>query len=158
MPYRLLELGRAALSAAVAFLYVVRGPQFSASDSYSKEEMRLTLCFCSVYCAASVPMEKVVIYKERSAGWYRLSAYYLAKMTSELPLILIQPAIFVVVSYWCIGFNGVAAFFATCVVVMVNAIAGQVGLSLSGVVICGCGNVCLSELKKTTSFLRTDLH
>ena len=77
-------------------------------------------------------MEKVVIHKERSAGWYRLSAYYLAKMTSELPLILVQPAIFVVVSYWCVGFNGVAAFFGTIVVVMVNAVVGQVGLAACG--------------------------
>lgn len=73
-----------------------------------------------------VPMERVVIHKERSAGWYRLSAYYLAKMTSELPLILVQPGIFVAVSYWCIGFNGVGPFFGTVFIMMVNAIAGQV--------------------------------
>ncbi|KAK7098883.1 hypothetical protein V1264_003101 [Littorina saxatilis] len=80
---------------------------------------------------SSFPMERVVIHKERSAGWYRLSAYYLAKMTSELPLILVQPSIFVVVSYWCVGFNGVGPFFATVVVVMVNAVAGQsIGLLL----------------------------
>ncbi|KAK7480392.1 hypothetical protein BaRGS_00028311 [Batillaria attramentaria] len=80
---------------------------------------------------SSFPMERVVIHKERSAGWYRLSAYYLAKMTSELPLILLQPAIFVIVSYWCVGLNGVGPFFGTVLVVMVNAIAGQsIGLFL----------------------------
>ncbi|PVD33949.1 hypothetical protein C0Q70_05211 [Pomacea canaliculata] len=80
---------------------------------------------------SSFPMERVVIHKERSAGWYRLSAYYLAKMTSELPLILVQPGIFVAVSYWCIGFNGVGPFFGTVFIMMVNAIAGQsIGLFL----------------------------
>ncbi|XP_076471095.1 uncharacterized protein LOC143301001 isoform X2 [Babylonia areolata] len=74
---------------------------------------------------SSFPMEKVIIHKERSAGWYRLSAYYLAKMTSELPLIIVQPAIFVVVSYWCVGLNGVLAFFGTCLTIIINAMTGQ---------------------------------
>ena len=34
---------------------------------------------------------------------YRLSAYWLAKQTSELPLILTLPLIYYVVVYWCIG-------------------------------------------------------
>jgi hypothetical protein len=71
-------------------------------------------------------MERVVINKERAAGWYRLSAYYCAKMTSELPLTLLQPMFFVVVTYWVIGLNGIAAFFATIGTVFVDSIAGQV--------------------------------
>jgi hypothetical protein len=45
-------------------------------------------------------------------GWYRLSAYFLGKCTSELPLILIQPFFFVTVVYWCIGLNGFVAFLS----------------------------------------------
>ena len=71
-------------------------------------------------------MERMVINKERSAGWYRLSAYYLAKMTSELVLILLQPLVFVVIAYWVVGLNGIAAFFATIGTVFINSIAGQV--------------------------------
>ena len=74
----------------------------------------------------TVPMERVVINKERAAGWYRLSAYYCAKMTSELPLTLLQPLFFVVVSYWIIGLNGISAFFATIGTIFINSIAGQV--------------------------------
>lgn len=68
----------------------------------------------------------MVINKERSAGWYRLSAYYLAKMTSEIPLILVQPILFITVVYWCVGLNGVTAFFATIGTLIIHAIAGQV--------------------------------
>lgn len=80
---------------------------------------------------ASFPMERVVINKERAAGWYRLSAYYCAKMTSELPLTLLQPLFFVVVTYWAIGLNGITSFFATIGTVFINSIAGQsIGLFL----------------------------
>ena len=71
-------------------------------------------------------MERVIIHKERSAGWYRLSAYYMAKMTSELPLILVQPVAFVTLSYWCIGLNGIISFFGMLMVIIINALAGQV--------------------------------
>ncbi|XP_048779668.2 uncharacterized protein LOC125683024 [Ostrea edulis] len=80
---------------------------------------------------AAFPMERVVINKERAAGWYRLSAYYCAKMTSELPLTLLQPMFFVVVTYWAIGLNGIAAFFATIGTIFIDSIAGQsIGLFL----------------------------
>ena len=68
----------------------------------------------------------MVVFKERASGWYRLSAYYLAKMTSELPLILIQPFLFLCVVYWVTGLNSVAAFFATIGTIFVHSIAGQV--------------------------------
>ena len=71
-----------------------------------------------------------MINKERAAGWYRLSAYYCAKMTSELVLILVQPAIFVVIAYWVIGLNGISAFFATLGTVFIDSVAGQVVLFL----------------------------
>ena len=71
-------------------------------------------------------MERLVINKERLAGWYRLSAYYLAKMTSELVLILIQPLFFITIIYWSVGLNGVASYFATLGTLFLHAVAGQV--------------------------------
>ncbi|XP_060070020.1 uncharacterized protein LOC132550041 [Ylistrum balloti] len=80
---------------------------------------------------SSFPMEQMVIYKERASGWYRLSAYYLAKMTSELPLIFAQPLFFLVVAYWVVGLNGAVAFFATIGTVFIDSLAGQsIGLFL----------------------------
>ena len=73
----------------------------------------------------SVPLERMVINKERAAGWYRLSAYYCAKMTSELVLILIQPAIFIIIAYRVVGLN-TSAFLATMGTVFIDSVAGQV--------------------------------
>lgn len=73
----------------------------------------------------SFPLERMVINKERAAGWYRLSAYYCAKMTSELVLILVQPAVFIIIAYWVVGLNGISAFFATLGTVFIDSIAGQ---------------------------------
>ena len=73
----------------------------------------------------SFPFEKIVINKERAAGWYRLSAYFLGKCTSELPLILIQPFFFVTVVYWCIGLNGFVAFLASIGTIFITALTGQ---------------------------------
>ncbi|XP_046546159.1 ABC transporter G family member 21-like [Haliotis rubra] len=88
--------------------------------------------FTPLFDAVSTfPSERVVIQKERSAGWYRLSAYYFAKMTSELPLILLLPTAFIIISYWCIGLNGAGPFFGTIFTVMLGAICGQsIGLFL----------------------------
>ena len=70
----------------------------------------------------------MVIFKERASGWYRLSAYYLAKMMSELPLLLVQPVLFLAVVYWVVGLNGVGPFFATIGTIFVHAVAGQVNM------------------------------
>ncbi|KAK3103489.1 hypothetical protein FSP39_019592 [Pinctada imbricata] len=79
----------------------------------------------------SFPSERIVINKERSSGWYRLSSYYLAKMTSELPLILLQPIFFITIVYWSVGLNGVTAFFATLGTIFIHSITGQsIGLFL----------------------------
>lgn len=78
-----------------------------------------------VYCCL-VPLERLVINKERLAGWYRLSAYYLAKMTGELVLILVQPLFFITVVYWSVGLNGVSSYFATLGTLFIHAITGQV--------------------------------
>ncbi|KAL5007552.1 hypothetical protein ScPMuIL_016358 [Solemya velum] len=89
-------------------------------------------CFTPLFDAVtSFPSECAVVSRERSAGWYRLLAYYLAKMTSELPLILIHPVFFITVVYWCVGLNGVASFFATIGTAFLDNIAGQsIGLFL----------------------------
>ena len=67
-----------------------------------------------------------MISKERRSGVYHLSAYYLAKTVSELPLVLIQPSLYLVITYWIVGLNGPAAFFGTWFVLVTNCLAAQV--------------------------------
>lgn len=74
-----------------------------------------------------VPAERVVIRKERASGSYHLSAYYLAKTLSELPLLLVLPSIFIVVVYWVATLNvSPASFFGCWLVMLINSFTAQV--------------------------------
>lgn len=63
------------------------------------------------------PVEKAVIMKEQASRSYQLSAYFLSKFLSELPLNLLGPALFGTLLYWIIDFThslpGFALFLAT---------------------------------------------
>jgi ABC-type multidrug transport system ATPase subunit len=49
--------------------------------------------------------ERAVITKERAAGSYHLSAYFITKNISETPLVLALPAVFLAISYPMAGLN-----------------------------------------------------
>ena len=74
----------------------------------------------------SVPNERTVVNKERAAGYYRLSAYYLAKLCSELPLVVLQPTLFLLIVYWMAGLNRSEAFLGTLFILLLTALTGQV--------------------------------
>lgn len=98
-------------------------------DSRSFSALALAFTEIFLFCLFDpVPSERTVINKERMAGSYRLSAYYLAKLASELPLVLILPSIFMIITYWMTGLNGMNnpwAFFATVLVILFQAVASQ---------------------------------
>ncbi|XP_064611787.1 uncharacterized protein LOC135475778 [Liolophura sinensis] len=72
------------------------------------------------------PAEMPVINKERAAGMYRLSAYILAKMTSELPLVITFPTVCYPIIYWMAGLNSdVSTFFGSLGVTLICAMVGQ---------------------------------
>ncbi|XP_033752193.1 ABC transporter G family member 21-like [Pecten maximus] len=54
--------------------------------------------------------EQAVIRKDRAAGAYRLLAYYLAKITIEIPLIIFVPFLFNTAVYWLSGLGGVDGY------------------------------------------------
>jgi len=58
------------------------------------------------------PPERAVLQRERAEGSYYLSAYFLAKVVSELPFIFLYPTLFVSISYFMIQLRlSVGRFF-----------------------------------------------
>ncbi|KAK6131623.1 hypothetical protein DH2020_034637 [Rehmannia glutinosa] len=77
------------------------------------------------------PQERAMLSKERAADMYRLSAYFVARTTSDLPLDLILPVLFLLVVYFMAGLRmTVGSFFLTVVTVFLCIIAAQ-GLGLA---------------------------
>ncbi|KAK7345195.1 hypothetical protein VNO77_15769 [Canavalia gladiata] len=77
------------------------------------------------------PQERAMLSKERAADMYRLSAYFLARTTSDLPLDLILPVLFLLVVYFMAGLRlSLGPFFLTILTVFLCIVAAQ-GLGLA---------------------------
>ncbi len=59
----------------------------------------------------SFPSERMLSLRERAAGSYHVSAYFLAKVTAETIAQLPSPIIFSIIVYFLVGFQPVAAKF-----------------------------------------------
>ena len=83
--------------------------------------------FDSMFSAfLAFPSERPIIFKERASGSYHLSAYYLAKTTSEAPAHLTLPAIYMVISYWLSGVNNnFSIFIASVLCTLLSVMAGE---------------------------------
>ena len=72
------------------------------------------------------PVERVVILKERSSGAYHLSAYFMAKTTSEMPMRMALPAIYMTISFWMAGISPrFSLFILTTLISPLSVIAGE---------------------------------
>ncbi|KAG4215802.1 hypothetical protein ERO13_A01G199700v2 [Gossypium hirsutum] len=77
------------------------------------------------------PQERAMLGKERAADMYRLSAYFLARTTSDLPLDLILPVLFLLVVYFMAELRLSAShFFLSMLTVFLCIVAAQ-GLGLA---------------------------
>ncbi|WVZ55522.1 hypothetical protein U9M48_006170 [Paspalum notatum var. saurae] len=77
------------------------------------------------------PQERAMLNKERAVDMYKLSAYFLARTTSDLPLDLFLPVIFMVIVYFMAGLKATAThFFLSTLTVFLSIIAAQ-GLGLA---------------------------
>nr|GFA23491.1 ABC transporter G family member 22-like [Tanacetum cinerariifolium] len=77
------------------------------------------------------PQERAMLKKERAADMYRLSAYFIARTTSDLPLDLLFPILFILIVYFMTGLRLTPqAFFLTMLIVFLCIVAAQ-GLGLA---------------------------
>ncbi len=82
--------------------------------------------------------DKTVVTKERLSGTYRLSAYWLAKMTSELPIVTIVPFCSWILIFLFTGLpKDIRVFLATTVTAMLGSFVGQVIFKMVHGVACG---------------------
>lgn len=73
------------------------------------------------------PQERAMLTKERAADMYRLSAYFVARTTSDLPLDLLLPILFLLVVYFMAGLRlSAGPFFLTMLTVFLCIVAAQV--------------------------------
>ena len=101
----------------------------------------------------TVPTEREVINKERASGMYQLSAYYLAKITSEVPLMIIFPTIHFNIYYWFAGLNSyVGAYFSAWSIILLVTFVGQV---IINVFVCALD--CRQEMDKNDLLFRENV-
>lgn len=102
----------------------------------------------------SFPNERTVVNKERASGYYRLSAYYLAKVISELPLVIIQPTLYLTIVYWAAGLNKSESFLTMLFLVLLTTVAAQsVGLFIGALVMDFKKSIVIAALYALTSML-----
>ncbi|KAL8509518.1 hypothetical protein ACS0TY_016654 [Phlomoides rotata] len=126
--------------------------QSGSNDPKELEDQAGLLFFIAVFwgffpvftAIFTFPQERAMLSKERAADMYRLSAYFVARTTSDLPLDLILPVLFLLVVYFMAGLRmDVASFFLTIVTVFLCIIAAQgLGLAIGAT---------LMDLKKATT-------
>ncbi|XP_043692959.1 ABC transporter G family member 22-like [Telopea speciosissima] len=90
------------------------------------------------------PQERAMINKERAVDMYRLSAYFIARTTTDLPLDLFLPLAFLLVVYFMAGLRlSVGPFFLSMLTVFLCIIAAQgLGLAIGAM---------LMDVKKATT-------
>ncbi|KAK6925676.1 ABC transporter-like, ATP-binding domain [Dillenia turbinata] len=72
------------------------------------------------------PQERAMLMKERSAGMYRLSSYFLARTVGDLPLDLALPTAFVFIIYWMGGLKpDPITFILSLLIVLYSVLVSQ---------------------------------
>ncbi|XP_043719161.1 ABC transporter G family member 22-like isoform X2 [Telopea speciosissima] len=88
--------------------------------------------FFPVFTAVfTFPQERAMLAKERAVDMYKLSAYFVARSTSDLPLDLSLPVLFLVIVYFMVGLRAsVSAFSLSMLTIFLSIVAAQ-GLGLA---------------------------
>ncbi|KAL2324712.1 hypothetical protein Fmac_023770 [Flemingia macrophylla] len=92
--------------------------------------------FPSFNSVFAFPQERAILMKERASGMYTLSSYFMARIVGDLPMELILPTIFLIVTYWMGGLKpDLWAFVLTLLVVLGYVMVSQgLGLALGAAI------------------------
>lgn len=93
--------------------------------------------FSKKYIALTAfPSERVVIMKERASASYHLSAYFMAKTTSDAPVRLILPMLYMIVSFWMMGIDSrFLVFVGTIGCTLLSVLSGEaIGLFIGAAI------------------------
>ncbi|QHO08479.1 ABC transporter G family member 9-like [Arachis ipaensis] len=82
------------------------------------------------------PQERPMLEKERSSAMYRLSSYLMAKSVADLPIELVLPTAYLIITYWMTGLKVNAVnFLCTLSTVLLHVLVAQgVGLAIGAIV------------------------
>ncbi|PKI63958.1 hypothetical protein CRG98_015634, partial [Punica granatum] len=77
------------------------------------------------------PEERLMLEKERSSGMYKLSSYFMSRIVGDLPMELVLPTIFMVITYFMAGFKPTVAYFMSTLFTLLYSVLVAQGLGLA---------------------------
>ncbi|GKB78451.1 ABC transporter G family member 9-like protein, partial [Tanacetum coccineum] len=82
------------------------------------------------------PQEREMLAKERSSAMYKLSSYFMSRTIGDLPMELILPTLFCILSYWMAGLKpDVGSFLYAMFTILLSVLVSQgLGLALGALV------------------------
>ncbi|KAJ8445178.1 hypothetical protein Cgig2_029550 [Carnegiea gigantea] len=92
--------------------------------------------FPSFNAVFAFPQDRAIFSKERASGMYSLSAYFMARITGDLPMELILPTVFLTLVYWMTGLRPeIWIFLLTLAVVLAYVLVAQgLGLAIGAII------------------------
>ncbi|GKB73555.1 ABC transporter G family member 9-like protein [Tanacetum coccineum] len=77
------------------------------------------------------PQEREMLAKERSSGMYKLSSYFMSRTIGDLPMELILPTLFCILTYWMAGLKPNAGSFLYALFTILLSVLVSQGLGLA---------------------------
>ncbi|KAM3238608.1 ABC transporter G family member 25 [Capsicum chinense] len=92
--------------------------------------------FPSFNAVFAFPQERAIFVKERASGMYTLSSYFMARIVGDLPMDLILPTFFLIITYWMAGLKPqLLAFLLTLLVLLGYVVVSQgFGLAFGAII------------------------
>jgi len=141
------------LVTALVSTFVSMSTWHSLGTSNSSTSRRIpALFYCTIHQGIisslqgthSFPLDRALMLRERSAGAFQISAYFIAKSTADFVVQVVSPIVWSCMVYPLVGFSPGADKFITFTVFMV--LTSQAATSISNMISCLCVSIELSTV------------